>query len=80
VAYPSGVEPTPEKLRSYHLIPYDAAPGRPQFRRLTQVSRDANLTVPIAAAYPLAQAAKAHERLAQGHILGRIVLRIRPGS
>ncbi len=80
VAYPNGVEPTPQKLRSYQLISYDAASGRSQFRRLTQVATDANLTVPIAAVYPLAQAAKAHERLAQGHILGRIVLRIRPGS
>jgi NADPH2:quinone reductase len=31
--------------------------------------------VPIAAAFPLADAAKAHERLAAGHVLGKIVLR-----
>jgi hypothetical protein len=35
-----------------------------------------NLQVPIAAAYPLAEAAKAHERLDAGHVLGKIVLRI----
>jgi hypothetical protein len=33
--------------------------------------------VPIAAAYALAEAARAHERLSQGHMLGKIVLRIR---
>jgi hypothetical protein len=32
--------------------------------------------MPIAAAYPLAEAAKAHERLEAGKILGGIVLRI----
>jgi D-arabinose 1-dehydrogenase-like Zn-dependent alcohol dehydrogenase len=35
------------------------------------------LRVPIAAAFPLAQAARAHERIEKGHILGRIALRIR---
>jgi len=31
----------------------------------------------IAAAYPLAQARRAHERLAKRHVLGKIVLKIR---
>ena len=35
------------------------------------------LEVPIAAEFPLAQAAKAQERVEAGHILGKIVLRIR---
>jgi NADPH:quinone reductase-like Zn-dependent oxidoreductase len=34
----------------------------------------------IAAEFPLAEARKAHERLAQGHVLGKIVLRIRRGG
>ena len=38
---------------------------------------EARLRVPIAAKYPLAQAAKAHTRIERGHILGRIVLQIR---
>ena len=37
----------------------------------------ARLEVPIAAVYPLAVAARAHARLERGHVLGRIVLRIR---
>jgi len=32
--------------------------------------------VPIAAEYQLADAAKAHERMAAGHVLGKVVLRI----
>jgi NADPH:quinone reductase-like Zn-dependent oxidoreductase len=37
----------------------------------------AKLHVPIAAVFPLDQAARAHERLEQRHVLGKIVLRIR---
>jgi NADPH:quinone reductase-like Zn-dependent oxidoreductase len=33
--------------------------------------------IPIAAEYPLEEANKAHERLATGHILGKLVLRVR---
>jgi NADPH:quinone reductase-like Zn-dependent oxidoreductase len=32
--------------------------------------------VPIAEAFPLERAAKAHERFAEGHVLGKIVLRV----
>jgi NADPH:quinone reductase-like Zn-dependent oxidoreductase len=35
-----------------------------------------HVRVPIAARYPLAQAARAHRRLAEGGILGRLVLRV----
>jgi hypothetical protein len=37
----------------------------------------AKLEVPIAEAYRLADAPRAYERLATGHVLGKIVLRIR---
>jgi NADPH:quinone reductase-like Zn-dependent oxidoreductase len=37
----------------------------------------AKLQVPIAGVYKLPDAAKAHKRLAQGHVLGKIVLQIR---
>jgi NADPH:quinone reductase-like Zn-dependent oxidoreductase len=33
--------------------------------------------IKIAAEYPMADASKAHQRLAAGHVLGKIVLRIR---
>jgi len=37
----------------------------------------ARLQVPIAAEFSLGDAKQAHERLAQGHILGKIVLLVR---
>jgi NADPH:quinone reductase-like Zn-dependent oxidoreductase len=33
--------------------------------------------VPISAEYPLADAAAAHRRLEAGHLLGKLVLRVR---
>ncbi|HEX5832032.1 MAG TPA: zinc-binding dehydrogenase [Gemmatimonadaceae bacterium] len=77
VAYPNGVEPEPRERPDVRNIAYDAVAGPRQFERLPRAVEDAHLTVPIAAPYPLAQAAEAHRRLEQGHVLGRIALRIR---
>jgi NADPH2:quinone reductase len=44
--------------------------------RLNKAVEAAKLQVPIAAEYPLADAAEAHKRLAAGHLLGKIVLRV----
>ena len=76
-AYPNGVEPEPKPRPGIDILPYDAVPGIREFERLTRAVEVANLKVPIAATYPVADAARAHERLAAGHILGKIVLRIR---
>jgi Zinc-binding dehydrogenase len=38
---------------------------------------ESELEVPIAGVYTLADAARAHERLAARHVLSKIVLRIR---
>lgn len=80
VAYPNGVEPEPRRRRRVRRIAYDAEAGPREFARLGRAVAGAGLRVPIAARYPLAQAAKAHARLTRGHVLGRIVLRIRRGS
>lgn len=80
IAYPNGVWPEPQKRRKIQVIPYDAEPGPREFERLEHAAAQARLTVPIAEVFPLEQAAKAHERLEQGHILGRIVLRIRKAT
>jgi NADPH:quinone reductase-like Zn-dependent oxidoreductase len=80
VAYPDGVEPEPRRRRGVRLLVYNAATGPSQFARLGRAAAEARLRVPIAAIYPLAQAAKAHARLERGHVLGRIVLRIRRGN
>lgn len=77
VAYPNGVEPAPKpRRRRFTLKAYDAEANSKQFARLERAVDEARLQVPIAAAFPLARAARAHERLEQGKVLGRIVLRI----
>jgi len=77
LAYPNGIEPEPKKQRGIKTKPYDATPGREEFEHLSRAVTDSRLQVPIAAEFALADAARAHERLAQGHILGKIVLRVR---
>jgi NADPH:quinone reductase len=77
VAFPNGVEPAPRKRRGLSVHSYDARPGVREFERLGRAIEAARLKVPIAASYPLDRAARAHRRLASGHVLGKIVLRIR---
>ena len=76
-AYPNGVEPEPDRRPGIEIMSFDAVAGVREFERLGRAVEGARLQVPIAATYPLAEAAKAHERLAEGHVLGKIVLRIR---
>ena len=77
VAYPNGIEPEPRKRRGIQIRSYDAVSGVREFQRLGRAVEATRLRVPIAAAYRLADAAKAHRRLEKGHVLGKIVLRIR---
>ena len=77
LAYPTGVEPKPRKRQGIEIVAYDAIVGGREFQRLNRAVAEARVEVPLAAAFPLADAAKAHERLAAGHVLGKIVLRIR---
>jgi NADPH:quinone reductase-like Zn-dependent oxidoreductase len=76
VAYPNGVEPEPKERPGIDIVSYDAVAGVREFQRLNRAVEEAHLQVPITAAYLLADAAKAHERLAAGHVLGKVVLRI----
>lgn len=77
LAYPNGVEPAPRKRSGVKIIAYDAKVGTREFERLNRAIRNTGLTVPIAAEFPLAEAAKAHQRLEQGYTLGKIILRVR---
>jgi NADPH2:quinone reductase len=77
VAYPNGIEPEPKKRRGIDIVSYDGVSGVREFQKLGRAIEEARAKVPIAAVYPLAEAAEAHERLGQGHVLGKIVLRIR---
>jgi NADPH:quinone reductase-like Zn-dependent oxidoreductase len=76
VAHPDGVEPPPAHRSSFHVITYDAIPGPRELARLSDAFVAARLRVPVAAEFPLERAADAHRRLEQGHVLGRIGLRI----
>jgi NADPH:quinone reductase-like Zn-dependent oxidoreductase len=77
VAFPNGIEPAPRKRRGIKLRAYDSTSGVREFERLGRAIEKARVKVPIAASYPLEQAAAAHKRLAKGHVLGKIVLAIR---
>jgi NADPH2:quinone reductase len=79
VAYPNGVEPEPRRRRNVRVLAYDGEAGTLKFAQLARAVAETKLRVPIAAVYPLSQAAKAHARLQQGHILGRIALKIHNG-
>jgi NADPH:quinone reductase-like Zn-dependent oxidoreductase len=77
LAYPNGVEPAPKKRHGIGVTSYDAAAGVKEFARLDRAITAARVVVPIAASYSLEQADRAHQRLASGHVLGKIVLRVR---
>jgi NADPH:quinone reductase-like Zn-dependent oxidoreductase len=77
LAYPNGVEPALEKRRGLKIIAYDAEAGVREFEKLNSAIRKARVKVPIAAEFPLEEAAKAHQRIEHGHVLGKIILRVR---
>ena len=74
-AWPNGIEPEPRRRPGIEFLSYDATPGVDEFARLTRAVEAAQLKVHIGAAFPLAQAAQAHRRLAARHVLGKMVLR-----
>lgn len=76
LAYPHGVMPEPGKRSGIHATAYDGTPGVAQFTQLTTAMEAGKVKVVIAATFPLGEAAKSHERLAKGNVLGKIVLRI----
>lgn len=77
VAFPSGVRPEPKARAGLALVKYDALTGPAEYARLNEAISAKKLEVPIAAEFPLADAAHAQQRMAAGHVLGKIVLRIR---
>jgi NADPH:quinone reductase-like Zn-dependent oxidoreductase len=77
VAFPSGVRPEPKARPGLSILKYDALTGPEEYARLNAAIEAAKLEVPIAAEFPLSDAAGAQQRMAAGHVLGKIVLRIR---
>lgn len=80
LAFPNGVERVPGKWRGIDIVSYDAKAGVKEFKHLDLAVQLAKLKVNIAKSYPLAQASKAHERLAEGHVLGKVTLRADRGK
>jgi len=77
LAYPNGVEPVPRKRKAIQVVAYDAVPGVREFERLNRAIVAAKLKVPIAKTYPLERADDAYRFVRRGHVLGKVVLRIR---
>jgi NADPH2:quinone reductase len=77
VAYPNGVEPEPRRRPKVRLVAYDGEASQRAYARLARAVEQAKLRIPIAAVFSLAQAARAHQRLEKGGVMGRIVLRVR---
>jgi NADPH:quinone reductase len=75
VAYPNGVEP--EIHVDGHLsLPFDGKMSRGAFELLNKAI--GKRTIPLRVdAFALDRAADAHRRIAEGHVVGKIVLRIR---
>jgi NADPH:quinone reductase len=76
VVHPNGIDPEPQKRRTFSVRSYDALASPSEFARLNRHLGRGRFRVPIAAGYPLGAAARAHRRLDRGRVLGRIVLRV----
>ncbi len=77
VAYPNGVEPAPRRRSGISVRAYDAIAGAREMARFGRAATEARLRVPVQNAFPLADAPEAHARVEEGHVLGRIALRVR---
>lgn len=74
--------PIPTAVRSptrvdINATAYDAISGTQQYVRLNQAVEARKFEIPIAAEFPLADAAQAHQRIEAGHVLAKIILRVR---
>ena len=77
ISYPNGVEPKPQARRGVRVLHYDAVANPRKLAELERVFDEGRIRVPIAHAYPLAEAAEAHARVERGQVLGRVALKIR---
>ncbi|MGZ3527608.1 MAG: quinone oxidoreductase family protein [Vulcanimicrobiaceae bacterium] len=74
-AYPDGVEPEPH-VEGHEALVFDGEMTREAFERLNRVigSRTIPLRLEV---FPLEDAVDAHRRIDRGHVIGKVVLRIR---
>ena len=76
VAYLSGMNPLPQPRFGVRMTLYSFISGIRELEQLNRAVAAARTELAVAAAYPLAEAAEAHRRLAAGHLLGKILLQI----
>ncbi len=75
IAYPNGVEPEP-KFDGHPSLPFDGQMSRAAFESLNEAI--GTRTIPLQVEeFPFARIVDAHRRIEQGHVEGKIVLRIR---
>jgi NADPH:quinone reductase len=67
----TGLLAKPKKRRGIEVIPYGGTAGVREFEHLGRAVETSKPKIPIASEYRLADAAKAHARLARGHVLGK---------
>lgn len=74
-AYPNGVEPKPH-IKGHAALTFDGEMSRAAIDRLNAAI--GSRTIPLRVQeFPLKDAVEAHHRIEQGHVVGKIVLRIR---
>jgi NADPH2:quinone reductase len=77
VAYLSGMSPLPRPRFNYRMTLYSFIAGPRELRELNRIVEMGHTKVPVAAEFPLADAAGAHRRLEAGHLLGKLEIRVR---
>jgi NADPH2:quinone reductase len=75
IAYPNGVEPEIH-LEAHSSLPFDGGMSREDFERLNEAIGTHSMPLRVEE-FPLDRAVDAHRRIEQGHIEGKIALRIR---
>ncbi|WP_181167791.1 NADP-dependent oxidoreductase [Mesorhizobium sp. B2-4-19] len=76
VVHPNGIDPAPQPRPALRIHSYDAVASPRAFDHLRRVLTAKHIRVPVAATYPLGKAALAHRRLGEGHVVGRLALRV----
>jgi NADPH:quinone reductase len=74
VGYPNGVEPEP-RLNGHRAVAFDGAMSREAFEKLNAAI--GSRTIPLKTeVFPFKEVVEAHQRIEQGHVVGKIVLQI----
>lgn len=74
IAYPNGVEPEP-KIDGHPSLAFDGEMSREAFERLNRAIGKSTIPLRIEE-FPLDRVVDAHRRIDQGHVEGKVVLRL----